>query len=247
MTEIMMRSADRFTAGLTTPSWVPGWDLPLHKAFIRAITPDKPSTADMTTLFDVFFRQMSRDVEEGASGPEALYLLMRRLMTHFDRVDRGEGYARLQMFGVCTGMPLCDFSREVRVLVSAVTRSERTLAPGVKVVLEVVRMVAIEQFASMMPPLYPGSMATNPKPCASLGMMWTAFGDSPNNKTPGVNGSYLFSLHVSSSGVRSSAPSGPWPAGRGRGKGQVPSQTPSWQTRSSNDPIVMSVNDPTDP
>ena len=48
MTEILMRSDDRGTAGLNSPSWVPGWDFPLHKAFMRAITPDKPSTADMT-------------------------------------------------------------------------------------------------------------------------------------------------------------------------------------------------------
>ena len=45
----------------------------------------------MTTLIDYFFRQVSRDVEEGASGPEAFNLLLRRLMTHFDRVDTGEG------------------------------------------------------------------------------------------------------------------------------------------------------------
>ena len=61
---------------------------------MHAITPDKPSTADMTTLTDEFFRQVSRDVEEGASGPEAFTLLLRRLMTHFDRVDTGEGYTR---------------------------------------------------------------------------------------------------------------------------------------------------------
>ena len=54
---------------------------------MRAITPDKPSTADMTTLVDELFRQVSRDVEEGASGREAFTLLMRRLMTHVDRVD----------------------------------------------------------------------------------------------------------------------------------------------------------------
>ena len=53
-------------------SWVPGWDLPPHKAFMRAITPDKPSTADMTTLIEEGFRQESRDVDEGASGQEAL-------------------------------------------------------------------------------------------------------------------------------------------------------------------------------
>ena len=60
------------------------------------------------------------------------------------------------------GMPFCDFSREFRGLVSAVTGSERTLAPGVDVVLEVMRMAVDEQFPSLMPTLYPGSMATYP-------------------------------------------------------------------------------------
>ena len=88
---------------------------------MRPITPDKPSTADMTTLIDEFFQQVSRGVEEGASGPEAFNLLLHRLMTHFDRVDTGEDCTRLHSIGVCTGTPFCDFSREFRVLVSAVT------------------------------------------------------------------------------------------------------------------------------
>ena len=104
-TEILMRSDDRCTVCLKSPSWVPGWDLPLHKAFMRAITPDEPSTDDMTTLIDELFWQVSRDVEEGASGPEAFNLLLRRLMTHFDRVDTGEGYTRLHSFSVCAGTP----------------------------------------------------------------------------------------------------------------------------------------------
>ena len=52
MTEILIRSDNRCTAGIKSPSWVSGWDLPLHKAFMRAITPDKPSTANMTTPID---------------------------------------------------------------------------------------------------------------------------------------------------------------------------------------------------
>ena len=81
------------------------------------------------------------------------------------------------------GDALLRFSREFRVLVSAVTGSERTLAPGVDVVLEVVRMAVNKQFPSLMPTLYPGSMATGPKPYASLDEMWKAFGDLSNNKT----------------------------------------------------------------
>ena len=53
---------------------------------MRAITPDKPSTADMTALIDECFRQVSKDMEEGASGPEAFTLLLRRLMTHLSLI-----------------------------------------------------------------------------------------------------------------------------------------------------------------
>ena len=63
MSEILMRSDDRCTEGLRSPTWLPGSDLPLHKAFMRAITPDKPSTADMTTLIDEILdrcRELSR-------------------------------------------------------------------------------------------------------------------------------------------------------------------------------------------
>ena len=81
-----MRSDDRCTEGLKSPTWAPGWELPLHKAFMRAIPPDKPSTADMTIMIDECFGQGSRDIKEGASGPEAFTLLLRRLMTHFDRI-----------------------------------------------------------------------------------------------------------------------------------------------------------------
>ena len=63
------------------------------------------------------------------------------------------------------------------MLVSAVTGSERTLAPGVDVVVEVVRMAVNERFPSLMPTLYPGSMAMGPKPYASLDKMWKEFGD----------------------------------------------------------------------
>ena len=165
-------------------------------------------------------------------------------MTHFDRLDTGESYTRLHNFGVCTGTPFHDFSREFRVLVSAVTGSERTLAPKVDVVLEVVRMTVNEQFPTLVPTLYPGSIATDPKSCASLDKMWKAFSDFAHNKTPAVSGDWFPSLPVSSSGVRSSAPSAPRPAGHGRSQGRAPSQTPSWQTASSNNPIVMTINDP---
>ena len=128
----------------------------------------------MTTLIDEFFRQVSRDVEEGASGPEAFTLLLRRLMTHFDRVDTGEGYTRLHSFGVCTGTPFGDFCREF----SVGSHGDRACSGSWgRLVLEVVRMAVNGKFPSLMPTSYHGSMATDPKPYASLDEMWKAFGD----------------------------------------------------------------------
>ena len=132
------------------------------------------------------------------------------------------------------------------MLVSAVTGSERVLPPGVDVVLEVVRMAVNEHFPTLMPTLYPGSMATDSKPYASLDLMWKAFDELARGKIPAVNDDF-FSLPVFSTGARSSASSGPRTAGHGRGQGRVPSQSPSWQAGSSHNPIVMSINDPTDP
>ena len=113
----------------------------------------------------------------GASGPEAFTLLLRLLITHFDGVDTEEGYTKLHTFGVCGGMPFSDFSREFGVLVPTAAGSDRVLSPGTDVVLEVVRVAANEQFPALLPALYPGSKATDPRPYASLDATWRALSD----------------------------------------------------------------------
>ena len=75
-------------------------------------------------------QEVSRAMVGGASGPEAFTLLLLLVMTHFDGVDKEEGYTKLRTFGMCNGTPLSDFSREFRVLVSTATGSERDLSPG---------------------------------------------------------------------------------------------------------------------
>ena len=119
-------------------------------------------------------QQVSRAMAEGASGPEAFTLLLRLLMTYLDRVDTEECYTNLHSFGLCNGTPFSDFSREFCVLVSTATGRDRVLSPGTDVVVEVVRMAVIEQFPTLMPALYPGSKATDPRPFAPLDAMWGA-------------------------------------------------------------------------
>ena len=91
MTDKLMRCDDRCQEGVRAPTWVPDWIHPLRLTFNHAITPDRPTTVRMITLIDDFFGQVSRALDGGASGPEAFTLVLRLLVTHFDRVDTGEG------------------------------------------------------------------------------------------------------------------------------------------------------------
>ena len=119
---------------------------------------------------------MSRALRDGASGPEAFALLLRLLIGHSDSVDSGAGYKNLHTFGVPNETPFCDFSQEFRVVVSAATGTERVLAPGTDIVLAVVRMALHEQYPSLMPTLYPGVTAKEPRPFGTLDAMWLASG-----------------------------------------------------------------------
>ena len=105
MTDIHMRNDHRCQEGVRVSTWVPGWIHPLRLAFNRVITPDRPTTARMTILIGDFFGQVSRALDGGASGPEAFTLLLRLLVTHFDRVDTAEGCTKMLTFGVCNGTP----------------------------------------------------------------------------------------------------------------------------------------------
>ena len=70
-------------------------------------------------------------------------------------------------------------------------------------------MAVDEQFLTLMPTLYPGWKATNPRLYASLDAMWKAFSDLAHNKTPAVNGQKHFSPPVSSTGTANQVPFAP--------------------------------------
>ena len=80
---------------LSSANWVPGWEYPLQKYFARAIMPDKPTTAPLTTLMDYIFRQVSRAFASGTTGLKEFTLLLRLLSTHVDRADAGASYTKL--------------------------------------------------------------------------------------------------------------------------------------------------------
>ena len=137
------------------------------------------------------------------------------------------------------------------MVVSAATGAERVLAPGSEIVLEVVRMAVNEQYPSLMSTLYPGVMATRPKPFTTLDAMWLTCQSLASNKTFAINVFFFFFVPTCSSGVLSSAPLGPRPD-NGRGQGRTPSQSPIRQTSLCNNPVVFmnalkSIPDRADP
>ena len=174
---------------------------------------------------------MARARRDGASRPETFALLLRLLSGQIDGVDFGTGYKQFHTFGAPNGTPFRDFSGEFHAVVSAATGTERALAPGTDIGLEVVRIALNEQYPSVMPTLYPGVMATEPRPFGTLDAMWSAF-QVLTNKTPAINGKKCFSLPTSSSGVRSSAPSGPDPLVMGVARvGRLPSRLQTRRVR----------------
>ena len=118
-------------------------------------------------------------------------------------------------------------------------------------VLGAVCMGVDGQFPVLRCTLYSGSSGCTPNPFVMVDAMYLAFGRLAFGLSPAFNGADHFSLHVSSSGVRSSAPSRPRSAGNGRGQGRTPSQSPAWQTGSRNNPVDENVSkyipDCTDP
>ena len=107
--------------GLRSATWVPGWECSPQRSFEHAITPDRPSTAPLTTLMDDFLGQATRALQDGAAGPEAFDLFLLLLNSHFDHAESGAGYKKLHTFGMPNGTPFCEFSGEFRVIVSAAT------------------------------------------------------------------------------------------------------------------------------
>ena len=169
---------------------------------------------------------------------------------------RGRAVRSRILFGVLNETPFCDFSQAFCVVVSAATGTERVLAPGAEIISEVVRIAVNEQHPSLMATLYPGVVATDPRPFGTLGAIWLAFQSLAHSNIPTINGEYIYFevytyLPASSLGVRSSAPSTFRPAGNGRGQGWTTSQSPAWQTWARNSPLDINVDksipDCTDP
>ena len=111
-------------------TWISSWERPLLKSFRKAITPNRPSSAFLTRVFDDFFAQVKRALNTGVSGPETFNRLLQLISSHFDHSDGNASFNRPQKVRVPKGTPFSVFFRAFRVVVSSVTDSEHVDSTG---------------------------------------------------------------------------------------------------------------------
>ena len=90
---------------------------------MKAIVTDRPSSSDLTAVFDDCFARVKWALDAHATGPEAFNQLLLLICSHFDPGDGTAALQRLHTFGVANGTPFSDSFRYFCVVVSSVTGS----------------------------------------------------------------------------------------------------------------------------
>ena len=170
-------------------------------------------------------QEVSRDMAGGASGPEAFTLMLRLLMLRFDGVDTEEGYTKSHILE-------CATARLFLISVGSFAYLCRPLR-GVSVFCLRGRMRCWRWFGWWRMSNFRVSCLR----CTLVRRQRTR-GHTPYWMLCGgllvttriirhvsSTAKQFSSLPVSSTGARSSTPSGPRPADHGRGQGRVPSQS----------------------
>lgn len=113
---------------------VAGWERPLCKTIGRSIALDRPSTTGLTTVIDGSFRQITRALERGDSGPVEFDLLLQLGRRQSGRGGTTSARSESLHFCISNGTPYWVYYRAFQIVLSGVTCSERALPAGVGMV-----------------------------------------------------------------------------------------------------------------
>lgn len=92
---------------------------------------------------------------------------------------------------MCNGAPFRVFKWPFSVLFSAVSGSKRVLGSRTDA-LDVDRVAVNDQIPTLAPSLYPGSTATDPRPCVFMDAIWRAEKYFPYDRIHAINGEVHF-------------------------------------------------------
>ena len=173
---------------MRSPSWVSGWHTPFLKLTKASIVSNRDDTHILHRLVDNLFAQLQERVAFGVDGPGAFKTLLTDVADHFDRAPRGAASASFQNFGVPSGTPFSSFLRSFRVMVAGTVDKGGPLAPSPDMAMELIRIHTAQQYPTLMPTLFPGTLATQEKPYDSLAALWIAFAHVEHNTSPTIDG-----------------------------------------------------------
>ena len=190
---ILVICDEQYSKDLAADVWIRGWERPLLNVNTKAIVTDRPSSSDLTAVFDEFLAQVQRSLDAHTTGPDAFNQLLCHICSQFDHGDVTAALQRSQTFGVANGTPFSDYVRYFRVVVFSVTCFQNSLAPHVSTLLELVRRNAMDQYPGFTPTLYPGALTTAPEPFVSIDAVWLSFQTMATNRAPALSGEkYVF-------------------------------------------------------
>ena len=179
-------------------TWIRGWERPpLLKLVRKAITPDRPSSADLTRVLDEFFAHVKENLNAGVSGPETFRRLLRLISSHFGHGDGNASFNRLDNFEVANGIPFSVFLRAFRVVLSGVTGSEQVPSPStMSTVLELARRGVMNQYPLGSCPRFTRENwpPWPPRLVRLILYMWSDFRVLATNKTLAISGGKYFSF-----------------------------------------------------
>ena len=173
---------------MRSPSWVSGWHAPLLKLTKASIVPNRNNTHTLHRLVDDLFDQQQERLASGVDGPGASKTLLTDVADHFDCAPRSAALASLQKFGVLSGTLFSSYLHFFRVMLAGTVDKGGPLAPSPDMAMELIRIRTAQQYATLMPTLFPDKLATQEKSYDSLAALWVAFAYLKHNTSPAIDG-----------------------------------------------------------
>lgn len=155
-----MQQADPFIEFEKSDTWVRGWEHPLKKAIINAVSPNKQTTGDLISSINGIFVQVKQRLHEGMNGGDAFKHLLRLIASHFKHEDRGDALTTLNASGVPNGTTFGEFLRQYRTAVNNITHYSSLFSLDETWIVGITRNKINDQFSVMMSDCFPGAKRT---------------------------------------------------------------------------------------
>lgn len=126
-------------------------------------------------------------MDNSEAGPKAFTCRLRLVRNNFDQADQSLAFDRLHKSGAPTDTPFLVFTRKLRILISLVLGSKRTVEPTPEMLMDFIQTQLSPQYPVHMTNFYPSDLVTAQPLFKSVRVMLAAFQPLVNNYLPTIN------------------------------------------------------------